>query len=148
MSYWDTSALAKLFVEESGSEAVRTLAQQDSQPSTSWLTQVECWSAFARLAREGALTPAQSVEARQALALFYRGMNEIEMNEPLREQAGRLLRIHPLRTGDAIHLAAAILWAGPNPEGQDFVCLDERLCRAAALEGFRVLPVLGPPDPN
>ena len=145
MSYWDTSALVKLFVEEIDSGRLRALAQQDAEPSTSWLTRIECWSALARLAREGVLTPAQSAEVRQALAQFYMGMNEIEMSEPLRAQAGRLLRIHPLRAGDAIHLVAALVWAGPNPDGQGFVCLDERLGRAAALEGFWVLPA---PDPS
>jgi hypothetical protein len=34
----------------------------------------------------------------------------------------------------------ALEWCGGNTSGESFVCLDDRLRGAAALEGFRVLP--------
>lgn len=41
---------------------------------------------------------------------------------------------------DALQLAAALDWCDGNTCGESFVCLDDRLRGAAALEGFRVLP--------
>jgi hypothetical protein len=43
-----------------------------------------------------------------------------------------------LRTGDALQLAAALLWSEGN--AGDIVCLDTSLRDAAEREGFRVLP--------
>lgn len=59
---------------------------------------------------------------------------------PLRDRAGRLLAAHPLRTADALQLAAALAWCDDVPRGESFVCLDERLREAARREGFAVLP--------
>jgi hypothetical protein len=58
----------------------------------------------------------------------------------LRDRAGRLLAGHPLRAGDALQLAAALVWCSGPPDGASFVCLDERLRAAARREGFSVLP--------
>ena len=53
----------------------------------------------------------------------------------VREQAIRLLRLHLLRSADALQLAAALEWAGIPPQGP-FVTLDDRLAEAARREGF------------
>jgi len=58
----------------------------------------------------------------------------------VRESAGRVLLLHPLRAADSLQLAAALLWARSRPAGHDFVCLDERLREAASREGFVVFP--------
>jgi len=58
----------------------------------------------------------------------------------LRDRAGRLLRSHPLRAGDALQLAAALAWAEDAPGADPFVCLDDRLRDAASREGFQTLP--------
>jgi hypothetical protein len=58
----------------------------------------------------------------------------------VREQAGRVLRLHPLRVADALQLAAALVWCQGDPIHHDFVCLDQRLREAARREGFHILP--------
>jgi predicted nucleic acid-binding protein len=65
---------------------------------------------------------------------------EIEPGLTVRARAQALLLSHPLRAADSFQLAAALLWAGPKPTGQAFVCLDQRLRAAARNEGFKVLP--------
>ena len=50
------------------------------------------------------------------------------------------LSIHPLRTADALQLAAALIWAQESPQGLEFVCLDQNLREAAPREGFSILP--------
>ncbi|HVG06091.1 MAG TPA: hypothetical protein VNM67_00135 [Thermoanaerobaculia bacterium] len=65
---------------------------------------------------------------------------EIEPCEEVRDLASQLAAKHPLRAADALQLAAALDWCGGNTHGESFVCLDDRLRGAAALDGFRVLP--------
>jgi hypothetical protein len=54
-----------------------------------------------------------------------------------------MLRVHPLRTADALQLAAAWLAAERRPPTMTFVTLDARLAEAARKEGF---PVEGESD--
>ena len=67
-------------------------------------------------------------------------MDFIAPSNRVRERAGRLLATHPLRAADALQLAAALVWCDEAPQGETFVCLDERLSAAARREGFAVLP--------
>lgn len=135
MSYWDTSALVPVVVAEP-----RALAAEALDPATSWLTLVECSSAVARLEREGRLTQAQADQALAEVSAVLRDFEELRMTEELRALAHGVLRAHPLRAGDALQLAAALVWAENEPEGRGFVCLDDRRREAATREGFRVLP--------
>ena len=64
---------------------------------------------------------------------------EIHPAPIIREHAERLLAVHPLRTADALQLAAALIWSGPLPRGHHMVCLDHRLREAARKEGFSIL---------
>lgn len=65
---------------------------------------------------------------------------EIQPNADLRDEALRLLDLHPLRAADALQLAAALECAGARPRGFPFVCTDQRLRDAAIRQGFDVLP--------
>jgi hypothetical protein len=56
--------------------------------------------------------------------------------DAVRSTAARLLRVHPLRAGDALQLAAAVLIARGQPAELPFLSLDERLNGAASREGF------------
>lgn len=104
-----------------------------------WGTPVECWSAFVRARREGLLDQEQEENARLVLARVQLSWLEIAPGEEVRSQAGRLLRIHPLRSSDALQLAAALLWAGTPPAGE-IIVFDRRLRDAARLEGLTPLP--------
>jgi hypothetical protein len=57
--------------------------------------------------------------------------------ESLRALALRILRLHPLRSADALQLAAALEWSG-TPASGVVVTFDDRLARSAELEGFQL----------
>jgi predicted nucleic acid-binding protein len=57
----------------------------------------------------------------------------------VRQTAIRLLRVHPLRTADALQLGAAIVAAEDHPATLPLGTLDERLAQAAEREGFAVV---------
>ncbi len=135
MRFWDSSALVPLCLEQPLTVRSRELLESDSEPVVWWGSLIECASAIARLHREGNLTDKQEVAARQLLASLRASWFEMQAGEAVREQALRLLRVHPLRAADALQLAAALEWAGSPPTGA-FVTFDERLGAAARREGF------------
>ena len=74
ISYFDTSALVKNYVEEDGSDDVRKILL-DTLPATSRLTGIELASSVARRCREGDLSRDDSdkilSEAREDLTALY-----------------------------------------------------------------------------
>jgi len=66
--------------------------------------------------------------------------SELTAGEEVRDQAVRMLGLHPLRAADALQLAAALVWADRRPLRRHLTCLDDRLRDAARREGFIVLP--------
>jgi predicted nucleic acid-binding protein len=137
--FWDSSALVPLLVAEDTSEAMEALFQDDESVAVWWGTEVECASAVARLERAGALTPAEANQVFQQLQELARVWHLIDPVETIRVSAKRFLRVHELRAGDALQLAAAFLAAEGHPTSLEFVCLDDRLVSAARKEGFQVV---------
>lgn len=138
MRFWDSSALIPLILEQPYSPRSRALLEDDPDGVIWWGTPIECASAFARLRREGRLTPDEEVEASHLVESLRSAWHEVQPGDGLRVQALRVLRLHQLRAGDALQLAAAIEWGGGPPSGE-FLTFDERLGMAAKLEGFTVL---------
>ena len=119
---------------------MRELADDGTPLAVWWATRVECYSAIARRIR---LAPADGPQAERAMATLRIASTawlEIPPSERLRDDAGRLVRIHDLRAADAFQLAAARVVSDDHPETLPFVTLDDRLALAASREGF---PVLG-----
>ena len=139
MKFWDASGVIPLCVRESRTPLVKKLAEEDAI-AVWWTTPVECYSAFARRRRDNILTRAHEDQARQAVARLAADWTEVQPSQQIRETAARVLLLHPLRSADALQLAAGLLWADGRAAGQHFVCFDERLREAAQREGFEVLP--------
>ena len=142
MNFWDSSAVAPLLVRQAHSDEVVRLYRSRPALAVWWGCRVECESAIARLIRRGELTPHHGDDARQALARLANEWMEVKPSEEVRSLAIRLLRVHDLRTADALQLAAALVVL-PRGEG-GFVCLDRKLQHSARLEGFRPPPAMTP----
>ena len=140
MKFWDASAVIPLCVRESPSPLVRKMVQEDVAVAVWWTTPVECFSAFARRRRDNILTRAQEDQARQTVVRLAAEWTEVQPSHQVREAAGRVLLLHPLRAADALQLGAALVWADGRGTGHEFVCLDPRLREAAQREGFLLLP--------
>lgn len=139
MRFWDTSALAPLLSREPASESRQALLAEDPLPVVWWGTRLECLSAIVRKARETAAAHAATEAAVARLDALSRGWLEILPTDSLRATAERNLRVHALRTADALQLAAALEACRFDPRRLPFVCADERLADAARKEGFAVL---------
>ena len=136
MRYWDSSGLLPLLVQEAQSAQRMKQLRAEMRIVTWWGSKVECASALNRLNREGRFDAMGLGEALDALQELAETWVEIQPSERLQEKALRLLRIHPLRAGDALQLAAALVACDDRPARLPMVCADERLCAAARREGF------------
>ena len=139
MRFWDASALVPLLVEESTTKRLTALASADPVMLVWWGSEVECASAIARLERDGAIEAAGAESALARLKQLAASWHEIDANDALRAAAIRVLRVHPLRSADALQLAAALEACERRPASLDIVTLDDRLASAARREGFPVV---------
>ena len=104
--YLDTSALAKLFVEEAHSERVRLAVSGAQSTTTHAIAYVEACAAFARLAHargDDALFHA----LRRNLDIQWEAWEILTVTEPLIRRAADLVGRYRLRGHDSLHLAAA-----------------------------------------
>lgn len=124
--YMDTSALVKLVVAESETDALRSwIAGVNSELVAADLVRTELWRVVRRAVPDRALLAAQVLDS----------LTLVEVRASLFSQAGRL-DPPELRSLDAIHLAAA-LDLGDDLEAM--VTYDARLAQAAAVNGVTVV---------
>jgi hypothetical protein len=136
LKFWDSSAIVPLLVPEGRSRSLQALYAGDPVMFAWWATEIECTSALARRQRLGHFHEDAVTEAFLRLSALKAGWHEVEPGEEVRESAKRLLRVHDLRTADALQLAAAFFVAEALPSTLEFVSLDDRLLAAARREGF------------
>lgn len=138
MRFWDTAAVLALFVEEPGSDGARRWLRQDGELVLWTLTPVELTSAVWRRVRERKLSDAQARALERKSERLASQASLVTDVESVKSQARRLLRVHRLRAGDALQLAAAHLWAEGDPTDRILHTFDGPLATAARREGFTV----------
>ncbi len=139
--FLESSALAKLFVAEVGSDRLVALIEPlpAAQKLVSSLGPVEVHSAIRRRERSGEVTHDNASEALAILATESASMTEQTVNTPVIEAAKQMLDRHALRSLDAIQLASA--WVARAVSGITdvvFVASDYVLLSAAQAEGFQI----------
>ena len=139
MRFWDTSALLALVVAEPETARAERWLRADPGVLVWTLTRVELLSALARRRREEPAMARRLAGARADVLGAWERWTEVTALEPVRRYAERLVETHPLRAGDALQLAAAIVAAEERPDSLEFVTFDRRQAEAAEREGFRVL---------
>lgn len=140
MRFWDSSAIVPLLSGEASMVGIERLLQEDDEVTVWWGTWAECAVAVSRLRREGRLDDTGEERARAVLGRLADSWTEGRPTGDLRLLATLLAKDHPLRAADALQLATALIWCEGDVAGKEFVCLDNRLRRAAHAEGFIVLP--------
>lgn len=145
MSYWDTSALIKLYAPEPDSAVFMRHAETEAGVIVSArITIWEARAAFLRKEATGLLPPGQARALHQQLLddLTAKEWQVVEITGAVESEFNRVLDLcyrHtpplPIRTLDAIHLAAARV-AGET----EMIATDQRLRAAATLLGFTLSP--------
>jgi predicted nucleic acid-binding protein len=134
--YLDTSALVKLYVEESGSDTIAAAVERAAAVATARITYAEARAAFARHARGGGLTPAELRRVVRHLDEEWGQYSLVEITDAVVRRAGALAERHKLRGYDAVQLAAA-LDIRLAADQSEFLSFDARLNQAAQRERLR-----------
>ena len=128
--YLDTSALAKLVVEERGSDAVDALVATTEYAISSVIAYAECRSAIARASKAGRIDAPAAV---RSLDQVWGAVQTLDVDLRLSARAGELASRHLLRGMDALHLATALEISAPELPVA-FATFDRSLAHAARAE--------------
>ncbi len=135
-TFFDSSALAKRYVLESGSQHVDEILQQTASLGVSVIIVPEVFSALNRRRREGLLTASDYAIIKHQLAGDLEDADTIELSAKVLARSVRLLENHPLRGMDSLHVACALEW-----RADIFVSSDQRQLAAANEEGLEIQEV-------
>lgn len=131
--FFDSSALAKRYVQEPGSDRVEAILSSASALGVSVICLSEVVSALCRRRRERKLSQQQYLEAKRALFSDIEDASVVNITDQVIARAVEILERRPLRSSDSLHVASAVEWSA-----QLFVSADEQQCAAARAYGLRV----------
>ena len=107
ISYFDTSSVLPLIVNEVSTELCNRVWNDSTRVVCARLLYPEARAALARAERMGRLDRSQLREAVAELDSIITEVDHIEVTATLAQEAGELAKAHGLRGYDAVHLAAA-----------------------------------------
>ena len=134
--FFDTSAFAKRYIDEKGSEDVVEYCQMASSLALSSICLPELISTLSRLKREKRISAAQYRQVKQMIIGDIEDVAICQLTVDVLETSISLLEKFTLRAMDALHIACAIEW-----EAECFVSGDKRQLLAAEKSGLNVLSV-------
>lgn len=128
----DSSALAKRYVREVGSEELGVFLERASMLALCVVSLPEIVSGLNRLLREGALSVTGYRKSKRQLLEDVRDATILQITPAVVSRSIQLLENNVLRALDALHIACALEW------GADlFVTSDRRQFHAAINEGLK-----------
>ena len=140
--FLESTAFAKLFVQEQGTDALIRLmeAVEDNRKLISASTPLEVYAAVRRRERSGGISPEDATAALDILRLEAARMVQQPLNPAVLEAARQLLDRTSLRWPDTLQLGAAVV-ARDMFLGTEivFVSASQQLLETAKAEGFRTL---------
>ena len=137
--FCDTSALLKLYIVESESDALKVLVQEAEAVAVCRIAWAEAYAALSRREREVPEDNSLIEQAKAALAYDWPHFVVLEIDQPLVELAGEYADTFALRGYDSIQLAAAFEAGRISQTPLFFACFDTRLNKAAKLLGMACL---------
>ncbi|HSO71121.1 MAG TPA: type II toxin-antitoxin system VapC family toxin [Thermodesulfobacteriota bacterium] len=131
-TFFDSSAFAKRYVDEAGSDAVDVLCRQAGDLGLSVICVPEIISALNRRLREKALSSQDYRKAKGSLAADLRDADVVNLLPAVIASCIVILESNPIRAMDALHVACALEW-----KAKLFVSSDKRQINAAKKAGLR-----------
>lgn len=134
--FFDSSAFAKRYVDEKGTELVLEWCEKADELALSVIAIPEIVSAFCRLRRERRLTPSQYQRLKNELKSDIADAFICDTTPDVIARSIRALEKHSLRGMDAIHIGAAIVCSADV-----FLSGDVKQCEAARALELKVIAV-------
>jgi predicted nucleic acid-binding protein len=135
--YFDSSAVVKLVVEETGSDLAADLWDGCDAALSSRLAYPEVHAALAAAGRNHDLEDEDLTAAEEAWEEYWNATRRVELTAEVERQAGHLARVHALRGADAVHLASALAIGDPE---LILATWDQRLHAGARAADLRLAP--------
>lgn len=132
--FFDTSALAKRYVEEKGSAQVHEICAEAQSLGVSVLVLPELISTLCRLVREGRLASEDYGRLKATLHTDFSDVDLCDLSQAAFDRSLLCLERYPLRALDALHVGSALAY-----EPDLFVSADHRQIEAAGQEGLAVV---------
>lgn len=140
--YLDTSAWLKLYIEESGSNAVSLAVNEAEQVCTHLIAYTELRAALAKAQRMNRLSAEQKNQLIPVIDQDWDNLNVILPTEMMIKRAAYLADQFGLRGYDSVHLAAAeAISLQVMPQPVIFACFDHNLNAAAKALGMNLLKI-------
>jgi predicted nucleic acid-binding protein len=134
--FFDSSAFAKRYIEEPGSDRVEDLCVQATLLGVSSICLPEVISGLCRLSRDSILTKKQYEVAKEALLKDFEDITVCNITPAVIGQTIHILETNVVRTLDALHIGCALEW-----KAEVFVSSDLRQILAAKETGLKVVKV-------
>jgi predicted nucleic acid-binding protein len=134
--FFDTSAFAKRYVAEQGSEKVLVLCEQADNLTVSVICLPELISTLSRLVREKRLAKSDYLRLKHDATSDLADADICQITSDVLTSVVKLLESHPLRAMDAIHIAGALA-----VNADIFISADHRQLTAARKAGLKVIDV-------
>jgi len=131
-TFFDSSAFAKRYVDEPGSEAVESLCAAATELALSIVCIPEIISALNRRVRERSLSARQYEVAKENMSDDIRDAVIVNLTPQVITTCTTILETSPVRAMDALHIACAVQWGA-----ELFVSADKRQVSAAKKAGLR-----------
>ncbi len=138
--YLDASALVKQYVREHGSDEVAAAVQQSEIVGTGLISRAEVVAALAKAVRLNVLTAEVGSNAAEAFRSDWPALVRVPITEIVIARADILAWDHGLREYDAVHLAAASVWAEAMNMNVTLATFDRGLWKAAQRVGLLAYP--------
>jgi len=132
-AFFDSSAFAKRYIDESGSQRVDDICQQATALGLSIICFPEITSALTRKVREKDLSHGMYTQIKYQLAEDVQDTQIINLTTSVIERSIQLLETNVLRSLDALHIACALEW-----QADLFVSSDKRQILAAKRANLNV----------
>ena len=132
-TFFDSSAFAKRYVEEIGSQLVDDICLNAKIVSLSVICAPEIISALNRRVREKSLSLQDYFTIKQHLSDDVRDAVIVNLLPEVIVTSTKLLEASPLRAMDALHVACALVW-----DAELFVSSDKQQITAAKKAGLKI----------
>jgi len=141
ITYLDTSALLKQYIQESGSEDVIKMLRVADSHGTNLLTYVEIASAITRAVRLELIQPDEAQATWKDFLVDWELLVRLDISGQITKQAATLAWEYGLRGYDAVHFASALAWQDAIDMPVTLATYDRDLWVAAQKAGMDVWPV-------
>lgn len=134
--FFDTSALVKRYVSETGSQKVDELFDVASQIIVSPITKIEIISCMKRLRNDTLISQEEYIYLKKEIDFDFKYFTVLSLGHSVEENAIVLIEKYQLKTLDSIQLASCISQKGII---DNFVASDTKLKRSALNENIRII---------